>query len=218
MTRLGVIPAAGNGSRWGGYYKELLPCGEGEWLLDRCARAMVNGGADAILIITRPDKVAVHSAHMADKCEVPVFYAMNTDPDSDMWGSIVKSFDYPADDYLFAMPDTYFPLDAFDVLPYSFGLGIFYTRTPERFGVIDPDTGYIVNKRPGNNKIVSYPAWGLMYWTGRVIENIWLRDCPADYTDAINKVLARVECGHWPLDYYHDFAAYTDYLQWMVSQ
>jgi MobA-like NTP transferase domain len=211
MTRLGIIPAAGNGSRWGGYYKELLPCGEGEWLLDRCANAMINGGADAVLVVTRPDKVGVHSAHLDGLVNVPVFYAMNTDPDGDMWGSIVKSFDYPADDYLFAMPDTYFPMDGFSRWDgRGFGMGLFETNAPERFGVLVDNV--VVNKvslRPGN-----YRAWGLLFWEKYHVD-YWLEHQPADYTQAINRALQISPENIVDLNYYYDFATFSDYAHWM---
>lgn len=219
MTILGVIPAAGNGSRWGGCYKELLPCGDGEWLLDRTAKAMLNGGADALLIVTQPDKVAAHAAHMAGKVDAPIYYVMQRG-DNDIWSAIEESFDYPADNYLFGMPDTYFPLDAFVDLPAGhFGLGLFETNTPERFGVLNGRG--VVNKTalpPGK-----YLAWGLLRWDSSVVETWkhcqenWPTPIP-NYTDALNLFVYDNKQVSWIIPYYHDFATYADYQQWMANR
>ena len=39
MKKLAIVPAGGLGSRWGGYPKFLLPCGDREWMLDHVIRS-----------------------------------------------------------------------------------------------------------------------------------------------------------------------------------
>ena len=56
MSILGIVPSAGEGTRWGGYFKELLPIGY-DTLLDRSISAMFAGGADKIVIVSKPDKL-----------------------------------------------------------------------------------------------------------------------------------------------------------------
>ena len=113
MYRLGVIPAGGKGKRWGGYLKEMLPVGNGTWMLDRTIEAMnYYGGANAILITTSKEKVGPLSNHLTDKHSIPIYYVVE-DEGMDIWGGIVPCFDFPADRYMFAMPDTVYPRGIF---------------------------------------------------------------------------------------------------------
>jgi len=203
--RVGVIPAAGTGSRWGGYTKELLPCGEGRWLLDRTLDAMQQGGAEAALIVTNERKASPLADHLTD-APLPVFFAVQRHP-GDIYGAMAESFPFPADDFLFAMPDTVFPVDTFQQAGKGgFGIGIFETTTPERFGVLEG--GRVVNKQPLGPGL--YDAWGVLRWDRRVVD-YWQRVTPADYTDALNLAIGRFRLHTWRLDYYYDMATWADY-------
>ena len=215
MHILGVIPAAGKGSRWGGYLKELLPCGDGEFLLGRTVKAMVNGGADAVLIVTRPEKVAAHMGHMAGYTDVPVYYAMQQG-NNDIWSAIQESFGFPADRYYFAMPDTYFTPASFywhGEATENFVLGVFKTTRPERFGVFH--NGRIVNK---SEKLHGeHTAWGNLAWSADVVRT-WQMEQPEDYTRAINIAMQTYSYGLVSLDEYHDMATAGDYFNFMIDR
>ena len=209
MTTLGIIPAAGRGERWGGYMKELLPCGDSEWLLDRTVKVLAYGGADAVLIVTRPEKVAAHMAHMRGYTDVPVYYAIGGDT---MWESIKASFCYPALRFWLAMPDTWFsiaPPFKIPKLPH-FQTGLFTTERPERFGILH--NGQIINK-PTNLPAGQYRAWGVLCWSSSVV-NLWLNTQPATYTDAFNEAIDHFGNQSFDLDEYHDMASIEDYWHW----
>jgi dTDP-glucose pyrophosphorylase len=212
MPVLGVIPAAGKGSRWGGYYKELLPCGDGEWLIDRTVEAMLCGGADAVLIVTRIEKMAALAEHLR-YASLPVYFTIQHG-DNDIWSAIEESFGFIADRYLFAMPDTYFPLDAFEtVTGGSFSLILHETTRPERFGVLVEGT--VINKAeltPG-----TYSAWGLLSWDRQVVR-FWQRIRPGGYTDAINTAIREFGLDYWTIPYYYDMATFEDYQGWIQDE
>lgn len=209
MHCLGVIPAAGEGSRWGGYYKELLPCGDGEWLIDRTIEAMRRGGADAVLVVASHEKLPVLAGHLR-RPALPLYFAIQRG-DNDIWSAIEESFGFPATRFLFAMPDTYYPVDAFEAAGRGpFALGLHDTRRPERFGVLVG--GQVANKQAMEPGV--YRAWGLLAWSSTAVQH-WQRTKPADYTDAINGAIAEFGLQHWPLDYYYDMASFADYQEWL---
>ena len=205
MFRLGLVPAAGTGSRWGGFYKELLPCGNGEWLLDRTLQVLKRGNADAALIVTSQDKLPALSRHLADP-PLPLYFAIQRGH-NDIWSAIEESFAIRADLTLFAMPDTYLPLDAFGNSGHGhFGMGTFETNRPDRFGVLY--NGRVVNKQQLPDGF--YNAWGVLSWSGACVD-FWRRHPPGGYTDAINLALGRYDPQLWQLAYYHDMASWADY-------
>lgn len=211
MYKLGVIPAGGKGERWGGYLKEMLPINRGDWFIDHSIKAMTYyGDADAILIITNPVKVGSLANHLTGKHGVPIYYAVE-DKGLDIWGGIEECFAYPADRYLFAMPDTYYPLSAFLYLPEGdFLMGTFKTNKPERFGVIS--NGHVVNKKaqpPGE-----YKAWGTLVWSAACVE-LWRERKPATYTEAINMALDLYGIMSYEMDYYFDMATFEDYREFL---
>lgn len=215
MTTLGVIPAAGKGSRWGGFYKELLPCGEGNWLIDNTINTMIYGGADKILVITTPEKVSTHATHLDGKFQKELFFALQFGK-NDIYSAIETSLPHAGDINYFAMPDTYIDYNTFAVnLNWAdLYLGTFLTDTPERFGVIHE--GRVVNKEHLTDKS-TYEAWGVLIWTKNVAD-FWLHINPKDYTDAINKAMEIFTWDRFPLAYYYDMASWKDYrrlLEWI---
>ncbi len=211
MFKLGVIPAAGKAERWGGGLKELLPIGDRAWLIDRTISAMRMGGADAILLVTNKEKIHVHADHL-DGLDIPIFYVVQQG-DNDIYSAIEESFAIKADHYLFAMPDTLYPLDAFKRFSReSFNLGLHLTDKPERFGVFVD--GLIVDKAelPQGH----YEAWGVLSWSRDIVE-LWQMVHPENYTEAINRA---IECHGrytWKLDFYYDMASFEDYRDWMLK-
>jgi hypothetical protein len=217
VYKLGVIPAAGNGSRWGGYHKELLPCGNGGFMIDHTIDAMSRGGADALLIIANVDKIGLLSRHLSRNHRhlskhpgLPIFYVIQCGT-NDIWSAIVESFGYPADRYLFAMPDTLYPVDAFEGnFDAPFLLGVHQTDEPERFGVLRE--GRVVNKQPGKSGL----AWGLLSWSWAVVE-LWQRRYITDYTDGINKAIEEFGLSTWDIRFYRDMASFNDYQGWLCQ-
>lgn len=211
---LGIIPAAGEGSRWGQFQKELLPIGKEQWLIDCAVSALVTGGADKICIVTSPNKIHTHAQHfMKEKYrDINIFYIIQKDP-SDLWGAIKATFPYTNGYNLFAMPDTLIPNFVFPYeRKYDFSLGLFTTDMPEKFGVFDG--GRVFNKDPNITGVRK--AWGLLSWSANVVE-YWKLCKPSNYTEAINKALEKFTYGTFTLPYYWDFASWEDYCSWVKN-
>jgi len=215
---LGVIPVAGKGSRWGGYYKELLPCGKGEWLLDRTIKAMKIGGAHRICVVTSQEKIATHVAHITEKYD-DVFYVIQKGT-NDIYSAMEASFPYAGSINYFAMPDTYFDKFAFTAPSFTaneFYLGTFYTDKPERFGTIRGER--VLNKRPSpsTEKGKFYEAWGAMVWSDKV-SRLWKNSSPSNYTDAINSAMQFFGYTTFPLHDYKDMATWDDYTEFIKDR
>jgi hypothetical protein len=209
MSVLGVIPVAGKGSRWGGYYKELLPSGNREWLLDRTIKSMKVGGADKICIVTNQSKISTHVSHINSKYE-NIFYVIQKEK-KDIWGAMLASLSYSEDINLFAMPDTYFPINCFDreySLNKDFWIGTHKTKFPERFGILLEDK--VINKSKSLPKNREYMAWGSLVWSSSV-SLFWMQEQPDTYTQAINMALSRFDYGTFDMGYYNDMATWEDY-------
>ncbi len=210
MSVLGVIPAAGKGSRWGGYYKELLPTGKGEWFLDRTISSMKEAGADKICVVTTVEKMTTHATHIRQKYD-GVFYVIQRE-NEDIWSAMKESLLFAEDFNLFAMPDTYFPRDVFSKRAFDtfvdFYLGVHETNHPERFGVIINDA--VENKSTTLPTEVTYSAWGTLLWTKQVAK-FWMEHPPSSYTGAINAAMAEFRWGTFKMEYYYDIARWEDY-------
>lgn len=210
MRRLGVIPAAGQATRWAGMYKELLPIGNGRALIDHTVEAMAEGRANAALVVTSAEKLPVLQGHLNGRHDLPIYYTIQRG-DNDIYSALEESFPIVADWYLFAMPDTLYPAGVFDRdFHRTFALGTFETSRPERFGVLQ--NGRVHNKQalPGER----FTAWGTLVW-GRDVVAHWLHWPPKSYTDAINMAMGTFEYATLDMGFYHDFASYDDYARWM---
>jgi len=209
MKKLGIIPAAGVGARWGYYPKFLLPCGEREWFLDRAIRAMP---CDMVVVIYSEITELEIINHLS-RCDLHdrTILRKNLHMEYDFYGSILSALQIEADYYYFAMPDTYWPAKTFSEMPMDgISLGVHRTATPERFGVIRD--GIVVNKQMGEPGL----AWGLLGWDKNV-RDLWLATHLETYTDAIN--LAMQECKHHavPMEYYYDMASFQDYAKFIKA-
>jgi dTDP-glucose pyrophosphorylase len=209
MSRLGIIPAAGKGSRWGGYMKELLPIGKERWVLNNVVDSMILGGATNIIVVSNADKLAAHSKQLYKYPEV-MFTTQKTG--KDIYGAIFESLPFSRKINLFGMADTIYNKDVFDrdFSQSDFWLGCFHTTLPERFGIIVD--GQVVNKQkmePG-----FYPAWGVLVWSNKVAE-YWLRSNIESYTDAINMAMKKFGYKTFHLDFYYDLATWEDYQEYM---
>jgi len=207
MKKLGVVPAAGLGSRWGGYPKFLLPCGDKEWLLDRTIRMFPAENS----VVIYGDVTMVEVVSHLERCNLlsKVMLTKNKRMHLDFWGSILAALEFEADYYYFAMPDTYPDPAVFaEMEGGGICLGMHYTTTPERYGVMR--NGVIVNKDAGEPGW----AWGVLGWS-REVRDLWMQAHLETYTQAIN--LAIQEVGHktLPMVYYYDMASFEDYAKFI---
>lgn len=202
LDRLGIIPAAGKASRFGGIMKELLPfCGE--TFLHNIVRTIP---ADNIVIVTSANKIAQHASAIGSRAMY-----MIQEGENDIFSAILTAIQIKAERYYFAMPDTYISRYAFAEMPLGdFELGVFRTDTPERYGVID-DNGVIHNKDKSQKKPAV--AWGILSWT-RAVRDYWLSMSGIqNYTEAFNLAMSHFGYDIWWLDYYYDMASQDDYVR-----
>ena len=207
MRKLGIIPAAGVGKRWGYYPKFLLPCGEKEWLLDRTINAM----PCEKVVIVYGDETGAELVRHINRCSLNdnVLLKPNEHMEFDFYGSMLAGLEEEADYYYFGMPDTYWPVDIFKKMPIDgISLGLHKTDRSERFGMLRK--GMIINKQMGKPGL----AWGVLGWD-KEVRDLWLATHLETYTDAIN--LAMQECT-WhpvPMEYYYDMASFKDYAEFI---
>jgi len=204
MTRLGIIPAGGKAERFGGVMKEMLPCGD-MTLLERCVSAMERAGADEIVVLTTPEKIAVHARALQGN-NVTFRLSRGT-----LWASMCEAMNFGADEYLFAMPDTYFPLDALKDRFGNFFMGLFRTDTPARFGVYHE--GQIWDKYFESGE---YLAWGVLSWS-RKVANFWKGKHYDNHTCAFNDALRNFGTVVAILYFYNDMASFSDYRKLVLN-
>lgn len=209
INKLGIIPAAGHANRFGGVLKELLPIYDKVTLIRHSLNAMNNANADAVLLITNRDKLSSHAQHLE---MWRVYYAVQLGQ-QDIWSAIVESLPIRGNWNMFAMPDTYYPVDIFQNLCVSdFNIGCFETKLTERFGIVT-DKG-IVNKSVLPDGI--YNAWGTLCWSNAVAE-YWMKYINEieTYTQAFNMAIAQFGCSMVKMPFYNDLATIEDYKEFI---
>ena len=206
IEKLGVIPAAGRATRWGGVLKELLPIREKETLIKHALNAMQAVGCNAVVVVTNREKLQSHASHLEDWS---VYYAVQFGG-KDIWSAIVESLPIHGQMNYFAMPDTYYPVEVFSGMSADFNIGYFETEKTERFGIIT-DHG-VVNKQTIPKGI--YKAWGTLAWSDKVAE-YWIKNINEieSYTHAINMAINEFGFTLKHMEYYYDLAGIKDYQE-----
>lgn len=197
--RVGIVPAAGKANRFNGVYKELLPVNDDKVIMDYTLNAMLAGGAMPVIIVTSTRKISALSEHAPG-----LLYTIQTEG-MDIMGAIYAGLRTDADEYIFGMPDTIYPEATFQrELASDFMMGTFWTDKPERFGMIRE--GMVVNKKEGE----AGHAWGVMMWS-RKVADLWRKNQPDTYTQAINQAIGEYGLATFPLKFYYDIASFDDY-------
>jgi len=208
--KLGIVLAGGTADRWNNYPKELLPVGNGITLLDRSISIMKDSGADKIMFMTNNYKEHIHRYMLKDSVD----YFMRIGQ-RDIWYSIAESFIYDADWNLYAMPDTYYPTDAFkDLCKNDFNIGWFKTYRPERFGVIYDSEILDKQRLP----VGQYQAWGVLAWSKKVVD-FWNKHSEiTTHTQAFNMAMAEFGFNMKELKFYYDMASWDDYKEFIQGE
>lgn len=212
----GIIPAAGRAARWGGYLggylKELLPVGDGVWVLDHALAAMVHGGARRALIVTDAEKIGPLARYLHPQ-GLDVGFLLQHGAQGNLWSAIRTALPWCHNRVLMAMPDTLYPVDALaeDDAAEPLILWTFATETPERFGIIG-EHGIIYDKPTGYHP--PQDAWGLVAWSSEVTRH-WLAHTYETFTAALNHAVDTFGYVTRSLAWYQDFASWEDYQAWM---
>jgi len=207
MCKLGIIPAAGVGKRWGYYPKFLLPSADKEWLLDRTIRAMP---ADQI-VVTYGEDTGFELFRHIERCGLGdwVIFKENKEMQLGLYGSVLAGIEEEADYYYFGMPDTYWSVDVFDTMPADgISLGLHSTDLSQRFGMLRD--GKIIDKQPGEPGL----AWGVLGWS-REVRDLWLSSNLESFTSAINVAMREFSWHPIHMDYYYDMASWFDYVHFI---
>jgi len=207
MTKLGIIPAAGKGKRFGGLYKELLPCSADETLLSRAVDTLEMIPVDTTLVISSHYKINAHCAALNNR---NVKYAIQRSYERDAWDAIVESFDVAGEWNYYIMPDTWIMSGIIKEPAHDFTLGLFNTWKPERFGVLDD--GEIVDKSTTFSG--ERQAWGILIWSRRVVD-FWrgLDGNIETHTQAFNMAMREFGYNVFEIPVYKDIASFEDYKE-----
>lgn len=202
--RIGILPAAGKATRFGGMMKELLPIGPSMSLLCYAYFRLMEE-VDQIVLVTSHRRLQAHVTEMG----YHVFYTIQSGT-KDIYSAMIEGCRIQADRYYFMMPDTLVEGRFPEKPKADFIIGTFETETPERFGCFVNDN--ILNK----STVVPKPAkaWGTLIWSDYVYR-YWLTQKIESYTHAINLAMDKFGYETYELESYVDFASYEDYKNYM---
>lgn len=205
MTKLGIIPAAGNASRFGGVAKELLPISDSETLLSRTLDFLEDIPTDENIIVSNTDKGALHWRCASGRAQI----ILQNDFSCDLWGAIKATIPYSADMNYLAMPDTYTPaMSYYESLPeHDIVIGLFETTQPERYGVF---TDGVIYDKDAQFKGSIRLAWGFIGWS-RAVVSFWQKAEIASHTQAFNMALSAFGYKSFRMPFYFDISCMQDY-------
>lgn len=210
----GIIPAGGQASRFGGHYKELLPCGPDETLLQRTARQMVEVGAEKLILLTSVDKYDMQLNHLRDSGHKERLCGV-TDYGEGLGEAIKRSLHACEGKVIFAMPDTY--TDAPEVVPdgVPMSVGLFTTHEASRFGRVDLKEKWITDKPIGLDGTPQL-AWGTLSWNVEITHAWMANDKAMDFTDLLNEFMPWAD--FYDLSCYYDMGSWDHYVQFIQQQ
>ncbi|HTJ57740.1 MAG TPA: sugar phosphate nucleotidyltransferase [Devosiaceae bacterium] len=207
---LGIIPAAGRGSRIQplGFSKELLPvgtrrgelgerpCAVSEYLLER----MIAGGAQKLCFVIGPGKSDILEYYAAGFGSAATVYVVQPNPNG-LCDAIFRAAALVRDDepVLIGLPDTiWFPADGFAAMPDDqLSLLLFPVDRPERFDAVVLDNEDRVRRiEVKQAKPSSSWIWGAIKMPGHVfhaLHALWLEPGRGDeyFGTLVNEFLAR---------------------------
>jgi hypothetical protein len=203
-TNIGIIPAAGKSTRFGGLFKELLPLPDGRSLLEHAVDRL--DFCDRIVVVTNFEKAEYHQRLLGKNRKVLLQQQMG----KELWGAIRTAYNsVDGDRYFMTMPDTYIGQHAFSDPPTdSFGLGYFITNEPNRFGILQD--GFVTDKY--QDARIPATAWGVLTWAKHICD-LWNDREVEDYTQAINTAIMNGDWGKWPIGEYWDIANMQRYME-----
>lgn len=213
---LSILPAGGRAERFDGIFKELLPVGEGEFLLSNAIRRASALGADRVLVITSADKLPTHSRFLSRHAAAfAVELAVRSENDEHLWAALRHAI--PIDeDGLLVLPDTTWTCPGSIPRGADLAFGTFVTDEPHRFSLVHE--GRILTKPGGLTG--EWSAWGCVYWSAAVAA-FWEREQKLhgeypDYDRAFESAMREFGYDTFDIEGYHDlgtWAAYAAFLK-----
>jgi len=187
---LGIIPAAGRGSRIQplGFSKELLPvgsrsdgglerpCAVSEYLVER----MIAGGADRICFVIGPGKSDILEYYAAGYGDVAAVFVVQPSPEG-LCDALFRADPLVRDDepVLIGLPDTvWFPQSGFSALPDDrLGFLLFPVDRPQDFdAVVTDEAGRVCEIQVKQPNAGSNWIWGAVKMPGAVfhaLRDLW---------------------------------------------
>jgi hypothetical protein len=194
--RLGILPAGGKATRFGGLDK-TLSCIIGTQTLLSINYEGLRFFCDHVIVVTSATKVFKQIAQAEGAT-----FMIDTEG---MWSAMLRAMEWEADEYYFLMADTFVCPPRPPYLSSDFMLGTFESDAPRRFGrFVD---GKIINKHDSTGL-----CWGTGAWS-KEVRDYWREVSPPDYTEAFNLAITKFGLETFPLDYYYDIASEEDYVQ-----
>ncbi|HWK64992.1 MAG TPA: sugar phosphate nucleotidyltransferase [Rhizobiaceae bacterium] len=183
---LGIIPAAGRGSRIQplGFSKELLPVGSrrdglgerpravSEYLVQR----MVDGGADKLCFVIGPGKSDILEYYAGGYEEIPAVFVVQPEP-AGLCDAIFQAVSLvrPDEPVLIGLPDTvWYPPEGFSELPDDLlAFLLFPVERPEFFdAVVIDESGAVREIQVKQQGAQSNWIWGAFKMPGRVLQDL----------------------------------------------
>jgi len=183
---IGIIPAAGRGSRIQplGFSKELLPVGSRvEGLTERpCAvseylvQRMIEGGADKLCFVIGPSKSDILEYYAGGYREVSTVFVVQPEP-AGLCDAIFRAVPVvqAEEPVLVGLPDTiWYPVDGFAALPdHGLSLLLFPVDRPEFFDAVVLDEGDRVREiQVKQQHAASHWIWGAFKMPGRILHDL----------------------------------------------
>jgi dTDP-glucose pyrophosphorylase len=183
---LGIVPAAGRGSRIQplGFSKELLPVGsrlEGQTerpcaVSEYLVRRMVRGGADKICFVIASGKSDILGYYAAGYAEAATLFVVQPAPVG-LCDAIFRAAPLagPDETVLVGLPDTiWFPEDGFCALPADrLSFLLFPVERPEFFdAVVVDDSGRVHEIQVKQQDAASNWIWGAFKMPGRILHRL----------------------------------------------
>jgi glucose-1-phosphate thymidylyltransferase len=208
--RIGIIPAAGTGSRIQplAFSKELLPVGSrledgserpravSEYLIER----LITGGAERLCFVISPEKSDIVSYFGNRVAGVPACYVVQPSP-AGLCDALFSALPFLSrdDTALVGLPDTvWFPVDAFGALPDDvLSFALFPVEDPQLFDAVVLDEEGLVAEIQVKTARPSTPwVWGAFKVPASTmsdLERLWRARQPRDqfFGTLVNAHLAR---------------------------
>jgi hypothetical protein len=208
---LTLLPAGGRAERFDGIYKELLPIGEGEFLLTDAIRRAHALGADRARVISNADKHATHAKFLARHATAyAVELSVRAEHDEHLWAALRREI--PLDDsVLLVLPDTTWTCNERIPEGCDLAFGTFATEEPYRFSLVHD--GRILTKPTG--RLGRWEAWGCVYWSARVAafwkQQEYRSGVYPEYDRAFEAAMQEFGYKTFRIENYHDMGSWSAY-------